>query len=110
LSYFGPTCFDGGDEDDCDLGSHVKPSKKIRFELIERFAARSMLDDSNFQPIWGGDGQSLANSIAQGNNFVIVTNDISSGEQFFLILCNKPLFTCQEDFTNGWSNNWKEGG
>ncbi len=100
MSYFCPTCFDGGDEDDCDR-LDVKPWKKIKFELIERYAARFMLNDNNFQPIWGGDGQSLANNIAQGDNFVIVTNDIFGGEQFFLILCNKPLFTCQEDFTNG---------
>jgi hypothetical protein len=71
LSYFCPTCFDGGDEDDYDLRSHVKPSKKIRFELIERFAARSMLDDNNFQPIWGGDGQSLANSIAKETTLLL---------------------------------------
>jgi hypothetical protein len=56
LNCFCPTYVDGGDEDDRDFRSHVKPWKTIMLIPIERYVARSRLDDSNFQTIWRGDG------------------------------------------------------
>lgn len=56
LNCFYPTCVDWSDEDDCDFRSHVKPCKTIKLIPTERSVARSMLDDNNFQLIWGGDG------------------------------------------------------
>jgi hypothetical protein len=55
----------------------------------------------------GDDGQHLTNSICHDDNFVIVANDPFGGEQYFFILCDKPLFTCKENFQDGWGNDWE---
>ncbi len=39
------------------------------------------MDDCNFETAWGADGQHMANSICQGNNFAIIVNDPFGGEQ-----------------------------
>ncbi len=63
----------------------------------------------NFEIAQGADGQHMVNSICQGDNFAIVANDPFGGEQYFIILCDKPLFTCREDFQDGWGNDWEVG-
>jgi hypothetical protein len=63
--------------------------------------------DRNFETARGADGQHMADSICQGDNFAIVANDPFGGEQYFIILCDKPLFTCREDFQDGWGNDWE---
>jgi hypothetical protein len=37
-----------------------------------------MMDDYNFETTWGVNGQHWADSICQGDNFVVVINDPSS--------------------------------
>ncbi len=68
-----------------------------------------MMDDCNFETTWEADGQRMANSICQGDNFAIVIDDPFGGEQYFLVLCDNPLFTCKENFQDGWGNDWEAG-
>jgi hypothetical protein len=51
----------------------------------------------------------LANFICQGENFAVIAHDPSSSEQYFFVLCDKPLFTCKEKFQDGWGNDWEIG-
>jgi hypothetical protein len=66
-----------------------------------------MVDDCNFETIRGADGQHMADFICQGNNFAIVADDPFGGEQYFIVLCDKPLFTCRENFQDWWANDWE---
>jgi hypothetical protein len=67
------------------------------------------MDDCNFEIVWGANGQHMADSICQGNNFAIVADVPFGGEQYFLVLCDKPLFTSKENFQDGWGNDWETG-
>ena len=53
------------------------------------------------------DDQSLVDNIAQGDNFTVVASDPNGGDKFFIIQCDKPLFTCKWNFKDGWQNEWK---
>ncbi len=65
------------------------------------------MDGCNFETAWGVDGQQLVDSIYQGDIFVVVANDACNDEQYFNVLCDKPLFTCRENFQDGWGNDWE---
>ncbi len=105
LSCFYPTCVYGGEEEDYDNINHTLPWKTIKLVPTKRIATRGMMDDYNFETTLGVDGQHLADSICQGDNFVVVVDDPSGGEKYFLLLCDKPLFTCRENFQDGWGND-----
>jgi hypothetical protein len=51
----------------------------------------------------------LADNITHGHNFVVVENDPKGDEKFFMMLCEKHLFTCREKFKDGWKNEWEAG-
>lgn len=109
LSCFCPICVDGGDEDDCSERQYVEPFTTVRLVPTERLAARFAQNERNFQTLAGVDGQSMAENIAQGDNFAVIASDPEGGEKFFIIQCDKPLFTCRQDFTDGWQNKWEAG-
>jgi hypothetical protein len=52
------------------LGKPLVPTKWV--------LAKGMMDDYNFETTWGVNGQHWADSICQGDNFVVVINDPSS--------------------------------
>jgi hypothetical protein len=39
----------------------------------------------------------------------LLHSDLEDGEKFFMMLCDKPLFTCREKFKDGWQNEWEAG-
>jgi hypothetical protein len=80
LSCFCPTCIDGGEEEDYDNIKHVLHWKTIKLVPTKRVVVREMMDDCNFEIAWGANGQHLADSICQGDNFAVVTNDPFGGE------------------------------
>ncbi len=63
------------------------------------------MDDYNFEFAWGGNGQQLVNFICQNEIFVVIAHDPSGDEQYFFVLCDKPLFTRKEKFQDGWGND-----
>ncbi len=83
------------------------PWKTTKLAHIEQATTREIVDKCNFEIAWGVDGQYLVYSICQGDNFVVVANDASNGEQYFNVLCDKLLFTCRENFQDGWGNDWE---
>lgn len=109
LSYFCPTCVDGGEKDDYENIKHALPWKTIKLVPTKQIATTKMMDDCNFEIALGAYGQQLVDSIYQGDNFAIVADDPSSGEKYFLLLCDKPLFTCKETFQDGWDDDWQVG-
>jgi hypothetical protein len=107
LFCFYPMHVDGGEKEGCQNISRILPFKTIRLIPIEWPITMTMLNESNFQTVWGIDGQPLVNNITQGDNFAVVASDLESGEKFFMMLCDKTLFTCREKFKDGWQNEWE---
>jgi hypothetical protein len=50
-----------------------------------------------------------ATKVEIGNNYAIVSDELENGDAFFVILCNKSLHRCMENFNDGWGNMWYEG-
>lgn len=57
------TCVHGGEEEDCNNIKHALLWKTIKLEPIEQVVAWEMMDDYNFEIVWGANGQHLADSI-----------------------------------------------
>ncbi len=62
------------------------PWKTTKLAHIEQATTREIVDKCNFEIAWGVDGQYLVYSICQGD---------------------KLLFTCRENFQDGWGNDWE---
>lgn len=114
LSSFGPACMDGGEEDDCDNTSQTlefsNPWRTLRLVPPERSQARALAQLSYFDTMVSTDGQSLADGIEQEDNFAVKCDNDASSEKFWIVnICDKPLFTCQEDLHDRCVNQFKAG-
>jgi hypothetical protein len=43
------------------------------------------------------------------DNCVVVSNELEDGDAFSVVICNKPLHRCMENFNHGWGSTWYEG-
>jgi hypothetical protein len=57
---------------------------------------------------YGYDGETMVDGVAIGDN-IVMSCESSNGEQFWLLLCDKPMHVVTNTFTNTLKNTYYEG-
>jgi hypothetical protein len=57
---------------------------------------------------YGSSGEAIANGVVVGDN-IVMPCESSNGEQFWLMLCDKPIHVVTNTFTNIYKNTYHEG-